>query len=79
MPAAIVSVMAINDVNILENNRTYPIIWASCIIWCTLSTFLLTILRDVNHTVKMYMPEINGMDVEDNLIITINTKSEKIT
>jgi len=74
MPAAIVSVMAINDVNILEINRPYPIIWASCIVQSTLSTFLLTILRDVNHIVKMYMPEIGDIDVEDNLILSINTR-----
>jgi len=79
MPAAIVSVMAINDVNILEINRPYPIIWASRIVQGTLSTFLLTILRDVNHIVKMYMPEICDTDVEDNFILSINTRSEKYT
>jgi hypothetical protein len=73
MPAAIISVIAINDMNILEINRPYPIIWASRIVQCTLSTFLLTILRDVNHIVKMYMPVICDTNVEDNLILSINT------
>ena len=43
----------------------------------TLSTFLLTILQYITHIVKMYMPDICDMNVEDNLILSINTKSEK--
>jgi len=73
MPAVIIIVMAINDMNILEINRPYPIIWASRIVQGTLSTFLLTILQDITHIVKMYMPDICDMNVEDNLILSINT------
>ena len=79
MPAAILSVMAINAIHILEINRPYPIICASRIVRGTLSTFLLTILWDVNNIVKINMPEVHDMDVEDNFIISINTRSKNKT
>ena len=69
--------MAINAIDILEINGPYPIICASRIVRGTLSTFLLTILRYVNHIFKIYMPEVHDMDVEDNLIMVINTVLEK--
>ena len=43
----------------------------------TIFTLLLAKLKDVNHIVKMYMPDVNDRNVQDNLIIAINTKSEK--
>ena len=43
----------------------------------TIFTFLLAILKDINHVVKIYMQEVNDSDVQDHLIIAINTRSEK--
>ena len=45
----------------------------------TLTTLLLTILRDVGHIVKVYMQEMRTRYVQVFLMIAINTKSEKYT
>ena len=42
------------------------------------SIFILAILRDADHIVKIYMPDVNDNDVQDNLILSINTRSENI-
>jgi hypothetical protein len=42
----------------------------------TLTTFLLAVLRDAGHIVKIYMPEVDDNDVQDIIIISINTRSE---
>ena len=75
MSAATPNVTAIdtNDIEILEINRTYPVIYAARLLRGTILTFLLAILEDINH-VKMYMPEVNDRDVQDHLIICINTR-----
>ena len=77
MPAAILTVAAVDNINILEINKSYPVVYASRIVRGTLTTFLLAILRNADHIVKIYMPEIHDNDIQDNLIISINTKSEK--
>ena len=77
MSAAILHVSAVNAVDILEFNRSYPILYASRVVRGTVTSFLLTILHDVGQTVKVYMPEIRDRHLQDNLIITINTRSEK--
>ena len=79
MSAAILNVTAIdtNDIEILEINKTYPVIYAAHLVWGTTLTYLLAILKDINHVVKIYMQEVNDSDVQDHLIIAINTRSEK--
>ena len=77
MPAAILTVAAVENINILEINNSYPVIFASGIVRCTLTTFLLVILRDADHIVKMYIPEVHDNDIQDNIIVSINTRSEK--
>ena len=77
MSAAILHVSAVNAVDILEFNRSYPILYAARVVRVTVTSFLLTILHDVGQTVKVYMPEIRDRHLHDNLIITNNTRSEK--
>jgi len=77
MSADILHVSAVNAVDILEVNRSYPVLYASCVVRGTFTTFLLTILQDVGHIVKVYMPEIRDRNLQDILIIAINTRSEK--
>jgi hypothetical protein len=79
LSAAILNVTAIdtNDIEILEINKTYPVIYAAHLVWGTTLTYLLAILKDINNVVKIYMPEVNDRDVQDHLIIAINTRSEK--
>jgi len=77
MPAAILSVAAVDNLNILEINKSYPVIYASRIVRGTLNTYLLAILRDSDYIVKMYMPEVYDNDIQENLIISLNTRSEK--
>jgi hypothetical protein len=81
MSAAILNVTAIDtntDIDILENNKAYPVIYAARLVRGTTLTFLLSILEDINHIVKIYMPEVNDKDVQDHLI-SINTRSERYT
>jgi len=77
MSAAVLNVAAVDAVDILEINKTYHIIYASCIVRGTSSSFLLAILQDVHDIVKLYMPGVNDRNDQDNLIIYINTRSEK--
>ena len=56
MPAAILTVAAVENINVLEINKSYPVIYASRLVRGTLSIFLLAILRDADHIVKIYMP-----------------------
>ena len=42
-------------------------------------TFLLAILTVINHVVKFYMPVVNDRDVQDHLMVSINTRSERYT
>ena len=79
LSAAILTVTAIEAMDILEFNVPYPVLYASRIVRGTSSTLLLAILRDVHHIVKIYMLEIYDNDVQDNLVISINTRSEKCT
>jgi len=57
MSAAIPHVSAVNAVDILEVNRSYPILYASRVVRSTVKSFLLTILQDVGQIVKVYMHE----------------------
>ena len=41
------------------------------------SIFLLAILRDADLIVKIYMPDVIDNDVQDNFMLSINTRSEK--
>jgi hypothetical protein len=75
MCAAITTVAEIDAIDVLEINISYPILYASRIVRGASSTILLAILRDADQIVKIYMPEVD--DVQDNLIISINTRSEK--
>ena len=77
MPVAILTVAAVENINVLEINKSYPVICASRLVTGTLSIFLLVILRDADHIVKIYMPEVHDNDIQDNLIVSINTRSEK--
>jgi hypothetical protein len=77
MSAAILHVSAVNAIDILEVNKSYPILYASRVVRGTLTTLLVTILRDVGHIVKVYMPEMRDRNVQDFLIIAINTRSQK--
>jgi len=80
MSAPIRNITAIdtnNDIEILEINKPYPIIYASLFVRGTTSTFLQVILEGVNHIVKIDMLEVNDGNIQDNLIIAINTKSEE--
>jgi hypothetical protein len=43
----------------------------------TSSIFLLAILRDADHIAKIYMPKVHDNDIQDNLLVSINTRSEK--
>jgi hypothetical protein len=43
----------------------------------TLTIFLLAILRVADHIVKIYMPEVHDNGIKNNLIVCINTRSEK--
>ena len=63
--------------NVLEINKSYPVIYASRLVRSTLSIFLLAILRDADRIVKIYMPEVHDNDIQDNLIVSINTRSKK--
>ena len=77
MPAAILTVAAVENINVLEINKSYPVIYTSRLVRGTLSIFLLVIFRDADHIVKIYMPEVHDNDIQDNLIVSINTRSEK--
>jgi len=81
MSAAILNVTAIDtntDIDILVNNKAYPVIYAARLVRGTILTFLLSILEDMNHIVKIYTPEVNDKDVQDHLI-SINKRSERYT
>ena len=77
MSAVIMHVSAVNAVDISEVNRSYPMLYASRVVRGTVTSFLLTIFQDVGQIVKVYMPEIRDKNLQDNLILTINTRSEK--
>ena len=77
MPVAILTVAAVENINVLEINKSFPVIYESRLVRGTLSIFLLTILRDADHIVNIYMPEVHDNDIQDNLIVSINTRSEK--
>jgi hypothetical protein len=77
MCAAILTVLEIDSIDILEVNKSYPILYASRIVRGASCIFLMAILRDADHIVKIYMPDVTDSEVQDNLILTINTRSEK--
>ena len=77
MPAAILTVAAVENINVFKINKSYPVIYAPRLERCTSSIFLLAILRDAEHIVKIYIPEVHDNDIQDNLIVSINTRSEK--
>ena len=77
MCAAILTVLEIDSIDILEVNKSYPILYASRIVRGVSSIFLLAILRDAEHIVNIYMPDVNDNDVQDNLTLSINKRSEK--
>ena len=77
MCAAILTVLEIDSIDILEVNKSYPILYASRIVRGSSCIFLMSILRDADHIVKIYMPDVTDSEVQDNLILTINTRSEK--
>ena len=62
---------------ILEINKPYPIIYATSLERDTGSTLLVVIQKEINDIVMIYLPEIGNRETQDNLIITINTGSEK--
>ena len=76
MPAAILTVAAVENINVLKINKSYPVIYASRLVMATSSIFLLAILRDAEHIVKIYMPEVHDNDIQYNLIVSFNTRSE---
>ena len=77
MCATILTVSEIEAIDVLEINKSYPIVYASRIVRGVSSIFLLAILRDAEHIVNIYMPDVNDNDVQDNLTLSINTRSEK--
>ena len=77
MCAAILTVSEIDSIDVLEINKSYPILYASRIVRGVSTIFMLAILRDSDHIVKIYMPDVTDNDVQDNLILSINTRSEK--
>jgi hypothetical protein len=77
MCAAILTVSEIDAIDVLEINKSYPIPYASRILRGMSSIFMLAILGDADHIVKIYMPDVNDNDVQDNLTLSINTRSEK--
>ena len=62
----------------MEINKAYPSIYAARLVRGTTLTFLLAILKYINH-VKIYMPEVNPKDFQDHLIIAINTRFKRYT
>jgi len=77
MCAAILTVSEIDSIELLEVNKSYPILYASRIMRGASWIFLMAILRDADHIVKIYMPDVTDSEVQDDLILTINTRSEK--
>ena len=77
MSAAILTVAAIDNIDVLEINKSYPILYASRIMRGSSTTFLLAVLRDAEHIVKIYMPKVDDNDGHNDLIISINTRSDK--
>jgi hypothetical protein len=67
----------IDSIEILEVNKSYPILYASRIVRGASCIFLMAILPDADHIVKIYMPVVTDSEVQDNLILTINTRYEK--
>ena len=78
MPAAILTVAAVENTNVLEINKSYPVIYASRLVRGTLSIFLLAIIRDADHIVKIYMPEVHDNDIKVNLIVSINKNRKNL-
>jgi len=77
MCAAILTVSQIDAIEVSEINKSYPILYASRIVRGVSSIFLMAILRDADHIVKIYMQDVNDNDVQVNLILSINARSEK--
>ena len=67
---------SLENIHILELNSSYPVLYAARCMRQSDTMFLLAILQEENHVVRIYMPEINDKELQDNLILAINTRSE---
>lgn len=65
------------NIHILELNSPFPVLYAARCVRESDTTFLLAILQEGNHIVRIFMPEISDKEIQDNLILAINTRSEK--
>ena len=72
MCAAILTVSEIDSIDILVVNKSYPILYTSSIVRGASCIILMA-----DHIVKIYMPDVTDSEDQDNLILTINTRSEK--
>ena len=70
------AVDSLENIHILELNSPFPVLYAARCMRESDTMFLLAILQEENH-VRIYMPEINDKELQDNLILAINTRSEK--
>jgi hypothetical protein len=68
---------SLENIHNLELNNPFPVLYAARCMRESDTMFLVAILQKENHVVRIYMPEINDKELQDNLILAINTRSEK--
>ena len=71
MCAAILTVSEIDSIEVLEVNISSPILYDSRIARGASCIFLMVTLRNADHIVKIYMPDVTDSEVQDNLTLSI--------